>query len=319
LGSTSGNVGIGAAPFWKLQVSSPTVTSNSAVGLFINDPNLFNPNSSSWVAWGRFADPAFNGLTSGIRVLHLGNNGFEQGMAFHTASAGVGALSSPSSSEVFRITNTRNMIVGGTTDAGYKLDVNGTARVSGTTTLSTLAGTGSRMVVADATGILSTQAIPVVTVKSYGAFQDNTTQTAVSANTAYPVQLNTTDLTNGVSVVNDGSGNPTRVTLANTGIYNIQFSLQLEKTGGSGNFIVDIWVRKNGVDIPATTGKVVLTGSANASPIVAAWNYVLDLAAGDYIQLMWSTSNNNAIILAAAAAAPHPSVPSAILTVNQVN
>lgn len=151
----------------------------------------------------------------------------------------------------------------------------------------------------------------------YGAFQDDTTQTAVSANTAYPVKLNTTDLTNGVSVVNDGSGNPTRITLANTGIYNIQFSLQLEKTGGSGNFIVDIWVRKNGVDIPGTTGKIVLTGSANASPVVAAWNYVLDLTAGDYVQLMWSTTNNNAIILAASAAPPHPSVPSAILTVTQ--
>jgi hypothetical protein len=151
----------------------------------------------------------------------------------------------------------------------------------------------------------------------YGAFKDTTTQTAVSANTAYPVKFNTTDLTNSVTVVNDGSGNPTRITLANAGIYNIQFSLQLEKTGGSGNFIVDIWIRKNGVDIPGTTGKVVLTGSASASPIVAAWNYVLDLAATDYVQLMWSTSNNNAVILSTVATPPHPSVPSAILTVTQ--
>jgi hypothetical protein len=151
----------------------------------------------------------------------------------------------------------------------------------------------------------------------YGAFQDTTTQTAVLANTAYPVKFNTTDLTNAVTVVNDGSGNPTRITLANAGIYNIQFSLQLEKTGGSGNFIVDIWIRKNGVDIPSTTGKVVLTGSASASPIVAAWNYVLDLAATDYVQLMWSTSNNNAVLLASVATPPHPSVPSAILTVTQ--
>lgn len=151
----------------------------------------------------------------------------------------------------------------------------------------------------------------------YGAFQDTTTQTAASINTAYSVKLNRTDLSNGVSVVNDGSGNPTRITLANTGIYNIQFSLQLEKTGGSGNMIADIWIRKNGVDIPSTTGKVVLTGSANASPIIAAWNYVLDLAAGDYIQLMWSTSNTNVEIVAAPATSPHPSIPSVILTVTQ--
>jgi hypothetical protein len=151
----------------------------------------------------------------------------------------------------------------------------------------------------------------------YGAFQDSTTQTAASANTAYPVKFNTIDLTNGVSVVNDGSSNPTQITLANTGIYNIQFSLQLEKTGGSGNFTIDMWLRKNGVDIPDTTGKVVLTGAVNASPIVAAWNYLLDLAAGDYVQLMWSTTNNNAVILAAAATPPHPGIPSAILTVTQ--
>jgi hypothetical protein len=151
----------------------------------------------------------------------------------------------------------------------------------------------------------------------YGAFQDNTTQTAASINTAYAVKLNTTELSNNVTVVNDGSGNPTRVTMANAGIYNIQFSLQLEKTGGSGNMITDIWIRKNGVNIADTTGKVVLTGSANASPIVAAWNYVLDLAAGDYIQLMWSTSNVNVEIVAATATAPHPSIPSAILTVTQ--
>jgi hypothetical protein len=151
----------------------------------------------------------------------------------------------------------------------------------------------------------------------HGAFQDNTTQTAISANTAYPVKFNTTELSNGVTIVNDGSGNPTRITLANTGIYNLQFSLQLEKTGGSSNFIIDIWVRKNGVDIPDTTGKVVLTGSASASPVVAAWNYLLDLAGGDYVQLMWSTSNNNAVILAAAATPPHPSVPSSILTITQ--
>jgi hypothetical protein len=151
----------------------------------------------------------------------------------------------------------------------------------------------------------------------YGAFQDNTTQSAVSANTAYPVKFNTTDLTNGVSIVNDGSSNPTRVTLANTGIYNIQFSLQLEKTGGSGNMIADIWIRKNGVDIPSTTGKVVLTGSANASPVVAAWNYVLDLSQGDYIQLMWATTNTNVEIVAAGATSPHPAIPSSILTVTQ--
>jgi hypothetical protein len=151
----------------------------------------------------------------------------------------------------------------------------------------------------------------------YGAFQDNTTQTALDINVATSVKFNTTDLSNGVTIVNDGSGNPTRVTIANAGVYNIQFSLQLEKISGSGNYVIDIWLRKNGTNVEGTTGKVVLTGSANASPVVAAWNYVLQLASNDYVQLMWSTSNTNAVIFSESASSPYPSLPSSILTITQ--
>jgi len=146
----------------------------------------------------------------------------------------------------------------------------------------------------------------------YGAFQDTTTQTAVSINTAYGVRLGVTDLSNGVTIANN-----TRIKIANAGIYNIQFSLQLEKTGGSGNMIADIWLRKNGVNLDGTTGKVVLTGSANASPIVAAWNYLVAVASNDSLELMWSTTNDNVIIKASPATSPFPSIPSAILTVTQ--
>jgi hypothetical protein len=151
----------------------------------------------------------------------------------------------------------------------------------------------------------------------YGAFQDNTTQTALDVNVATEVKFNTTDLSNGVTIVNDGSGNPTRVTIANAGVYNIQFSLQLEKISGSGNYVIDIWLRKNGTNVEGTTGKVVLTGSANASPVVAAWNYVLELASNDYVELMWSTSNTNAVIISESASSPYPSLPSSILTITQ--
>ena len=151
----------------------------------------------------------------------------------------------------------------------------------------------------------------------YGAFQDNTTQTALDVSVATAVKFNTTDLSNGVTIVNDGSGNPTRVTIANAGVYNIQFSLQLEKISGSGNYVIDIWLRKNGTNVEGTTGKIVLTGSANASPVVAAWNYVLQLASNDYVQIMWSTSNTNAVIISESASTPYPSVPSSILTITQ--
>jgi len=52
----------------------------------------------------------------------------------------------------------------GTSSPSYLLDVNGTLGVTGATTLSNLAGTGTRMVTASNTGALSTQAIPTGTL-----------------------------------------------------------------------------------------------------------------------------------------------------------
>jgi len=146
----------------------------------------------------------------------------------------------------------------------------------------------------------------------YGAFYDTTLQSAAVINTAYGVKLGITDLTNGVTVENNS-----KIKFANAGIYNIQFSLQLEKTGGSGNMIADIWLRKNNVNLVGTNGKIVLTGSANASPVVAAWNYVVAVSSNDSLELMWAVDNLNVKIITASAASPHPSTASAILTVTQ--
>jgi hypothetical protein len=53
-----------------------------------------------------------------------------------------------------------NVLIGTTTDAGFRLDVNGTARIVGATRIDNLAGTGTRMVVADANGVVGTQQLP---------------------------------------------------------------------------------------------------------------------------------------------------------------
>ena len=152
----------------------------------------------------------------------------------------------------------------------------------------------------------------------YGAFQDNTTQTATTINTPYAMKFGITDLSNGITIVSDGS-NLTRITIANTGIYNIQFSAQFDRTN-SGTDAVDIWLRKNGVDVPGSGGRIILTGGAAASETLAAWNYVLDIVAGDYYQLMWSTPDTHVRLLSEPAQTipfAHPIIPSTILTVTQ--
>lgn len=142
----------------------------------------------------------------------------------------------------------------------------------------------------------------------YGSFYDTTTQTAAAINTAYAMTFNTTDLSQGVYI-----GTPTsRVYVDRSNVYNVQFSAQLDKTAG-GVGIVWIWLRKNGVDVPDSSGQIRIQG--NNAESIAGWNYVIQLNDGDYIELMWEVDDISVIILAEVASAIHPSVPSIILTV----
>jgi hypothetical protein len=81
-------------------------------------------------------------------------------------STGAGALSIINRWGLYQDSTTDVNYLGGTTlvgttiNAGYKFDINGTLRAVNTVTFGSLSGTGTRMVVADASGVLSTQAIP---------------------------------------------------------------------------------------------------------------------------------------------------------------
>jgi len=147
----------------------------------------------------------------------------------------------------------------------------------------------------------------------YGAFQDVTNQTAAVINTGYPMLLGTTDLTNGVTVV---SGS--RVTIANTGIYNIQWSGQFTNPTSSEHDVT-IWLRKNGTDVPGSSGVVLVPpkhGSADGHTL-PSWNFLLDVVAGDYYEFVWSTVSTSVYLSFSPAGSPPPSTASVVLTVTQ--
>lgn len=152
----------------------------------------------------------------------------------------------------------------------------------------------------------------------YGAFQDNNTQLAPAPNVGVAMIFNTVDLSNGVTVVTNGT-NLTRVTFANTGVYNLQFSSQFQNTDTSLQDVT-IWLRLNGTDIPGTSGLVSVPnkhGSVNGHVIVA-WNYLLNVVGGDYYELIWSTSDSaNVTMQFYAAGSPPPAAASVILTATQ--
>jgi hypothetical protein len=79
---------------------------------------------------------------------------------------------------------------------------------------------------------------------------------------------------------------------------------------------VQIWFRKNGVDIPDSATRISVP--TNNPYIVPAWDFMDNFTAGDYFQIMWSTDNINITIDHNTAVSPAPAIPSVIITVMQV-
>jgi len=146
----------------------------------------------------------------------------------------------------------------------------------------------------------------------YGSFYSTQDQTNAGATATNKMTLNTTDIASGVSIVSNS-----RVTIANAGIYNIQFSAQLDKTD-SGDDIVDIWLCKNGSPVANTNTQMTLVG--NNGKHVAAWNFVVQASAGDYFELCWHSADTGVFLnyVAAASNPTRPAIPSVILTVTQI-
>jgi hypothetical protein len=143
----------------------------------------------------------------------------------------------------------------------------------------------------------------------YGSFYDTTDQTAAATNTAYAMTFNTTDLSFGIT-----RGSPTsRISVDRPSIYNIQFSAQFINTSGGGAHRAWIWLRKNGTDVPDSA--TVLRFQGNNTEDVAAWNFLLQMNAGDYFELMWEVDDLGVSLHADPATGVHPAVPSIILTV----
>ena len=165
---------------------------------------------------------------------------------------------------------------------------------------------------AGASGVVSDLKLP------YGAFQDSTTQTAVSTTTAYPITFNTTDYSSGVTLE---SGSHLKVAYA--GLYNIQFSVQLQNTTNAP-VDIDIWFRKNGTDIAASNSRYGLAARKNPGDpfhVIATVNLFASLQANDYMQLVWCTGDVGAGIVAysAGTSPTRPAIPSVITTVTFVS
>lgn len=179
-------------------------------------------------------------------------------------------------------------------DSGSNTFIEGSLNVSGSTTI---------------TGSLSVTNLIVSgsTQFNVGAFNSTITQSG-SAAVSQSMTFNNTDITQGVSVVDT-----TKLTIANSGTYNIQFSAQLLADTGADT--IWIWLKQNGTNVSNTATKLAL---ANNEADVAAWNFVVPATANDYFELVWQNNGGHAKILAETASGNYPAIPSVIATVTQV-
>jgi len=147
----------------------------------------------------------------------------------------------------------------------------------------------------------------------HGSFHSEINQSATSITTAYSLSAETTDFSSGVSVV-DGC----KFTVSSGGTFNFQFSAVFQKTQGGTIEYVSIWLAKNGSNIPWTNTDVSMAN--NNEYVIAAWNFVEELGAGDYLELKWRTSTLNMIcsFIGEQSNPTRPATPSLIVTLTQI-
>lgn len=150
------------------------------------------------------------------------------------------------------------------------------------------------------------------TQAAYLAAVDTQDQANAGATSVNLMKFRTTDISRDISIVSDS-----RITMAKAGIYNIQFSAQLDKTD-SGDDTVQIWLRKNGQNVANSNTEMTLVG--NNGKHVAAWNFVVQASAGDYYEIAWHSADTSVFInyIAETTSPTRPAIPSVILTATQV-
>ena len=164
----------------------------------------------------------------------------------------------------------------------------------------------------------SANALPFASVsgRAYLSAYDTNDQ-AGSVSAATPIKIGTTSLAQGISITNNGSGNPTRITFAAAGVYMVAPSLQISNSAAS-DYDITVWFRKNGVDIAnsATSITVPKVGDGgNAFFQIVTYEQV---TAGQHIEIMWLPENVAITLEHTAAGAIAPAIPSVILATERI-
>ncbi len=189
--------------------------------------------------------------------------------------------------------------------------------LAGTEQLEIVQSGFSRKVAASAIGNSAT-AVPYASLagRAYISAISTTDQTG-SVSVATAVKLENVVFNSGITIANDGGGNPTRITFAAAGTYALAPSFQFKNTD-SADHDVTFWFRKNGTNIANSASVAHVPKAADGGVMLSQIVFYETVTAGQYIEIMWLPENVAVTLDFLAAGAIAPAVPSVILAAERI-
>jgi hypothetical protein len=189
--------------------------------------------------------------------------------------------------------------------------------LAGTELFETVQGGDSKKVAASDIGNSAT-AVPFLSLAGRANISaySNTDQTGdIAAATA--VKIENVVFNAGITIANDGSGNPTRITFTVAGTYMLAPSIQF-KNVDSADHDATIWFRKNGTNIDNSAAIIHVPKAADGGATFFQIVFYEAVTAGQYIEIMWLPEDVDVTLDFLAAGAIAPAVPSVILAAERI-
>jgi len=164
-------------------------------------------------------------------------------------------------------------------------------------------------VISDATAGVIFVRPTIEQMKYYGVFTKTTDQSPAATNTEYLLTFDNTQISNGVTI-----GTPTsRIVVPQSGLYQFEATFQITDTGIATKNVW-LWMKKNGTAI-TNSARIV---SINLGYGTTTISESVSMAANDYIEFAFASSNVNVTIDSVAATAFAPGAPAIVLSVTQI-
>jgi len=192
-----------------------------------------------------------------------------------------------------------------------------TTPLAGTELFEVVQASTSKKVAASAIGNSAT-AVPFLSLAGRAYIQAfSTTDQTGSVSAATAIKLENTSFGAGISITNDGGGNPTRITFAAAGTYMLAPSIQFANSTAADHDAT-FWFRLNGTNIANSASVVNIPKAADGGAMFAQIVIYEQVTAGQYIEIMWLPENVGVTVDFTAAGAIAPAIPSVILAAERI-